>query len=97
MATRRRLTSGLAELEGWASSACQAERNVVYRALFAVADGSVFLNYDVFQEATRPQRYFFLVKENLMIKINRADDETFEILYIGSLDGHSERAEKDAA
>ena len=43
MAMRLQLTAGVELLEDWAESATQAERNVVYEALFAVGDGSAFL------------------------------------------------------
>ncbi|MFE6617065.1 DUF6235 family protein [Amycolatopsis sp. NPDC057786] len=87
MAMRLQLTSGLQVLEEWAINAPQADRNVVYEALFAVADGSAFLIYDIFGDSREPHQFLFLVKHDLVMRIgiDRADS-SFEIVYIGALE-----------
>jgi hypothetical protein len=81
---RLRLTSGLPVLENWSENACQADRNALYRALFAVADGSAFLIYDVFSDAGRAQRFVFQVKQDLMVMVGLDREESFGILDIST-------------
>ncbi|MDS0136214.1 MULTISPECIES: DUF6235 family protein [unclassified Amycolatopsis] len=86
MAMRLQLTAGVQVLEDWAESATQAERNVVYEALFAVGDGSAFLIYDIFGDPHDPGNFMIMVKPGLVLKImvQRAES-AFEIRYVGRL------------
>ncbi|MFC9254535.1 DUF6235 family protein [Amycolatopsis thailandensis] len=87
MAMRLQLTSGLQVLEEWAINAPQADRNVIYEALFAVADGSAFLIYDIFGDGRDPHQFIILVKHDLVIRIGlKRADSSFEIVYIGALE-----------
>ncbi|WP_410642179.1 DUF6235 family protein [Amycolatopsis sp. lyj-346] len=87
MAMRLQLVAGVEVLEEWADSATQAERNVLYEALFAIGDGSVFLIYDVFGDPDDISNFIILVKADLMVKINvQRAESAFEILYVGTLD-----------
>lgn len=87
MAMRLQLTSGLRVLEEWAIDAAQADRNVIYEALFAVADGSAFLIYDIFGDPHDPHQFIILVKHDLVMKITlMRSDSSFEIGYIGALE-----------
>ena len=92
MAGPRRLVSGLSVLDDWSSTACQADRNVVYEALFAVADGTVFAAYDILDvvnESGRPPQFFVQVKDGLgaWIRMHRAGE--FGIVYIGAPAPHA--------
>jgi len=93
MALRLQLTAGLDILEGWADAATQAERNVVYEALFAVCDGSAFLVYDIFGDSADPGNFIVVVKTGLVLKVmvQRADS-TFEIRYVGALESDVDAA-----
>jgi hypothetical protein len=91
----RRLVSGLSVLDDWSSAACQADRNVIYEALFAVVDGSVFAAYDILDvvnEKGRPPHFFVQVKDGLgtRIRIHRADG--FGIVHIGAPDSKAAAA-----
>ncbi len=87
MAVRLQLTSGMQVLEEWAATAPQADRNVIYEALFAVADGSAFLIYDIFGDGRDPHQFIILVKHDLVIKIGlKRTDSSFEIVYVGALE-----------
>lgn len=87
MAMRLQLVAGAEVLDEWADSATQAERNVLYEALFAIGDGSVFLIYDVFGDPEDISNFIILVKADLMVKINvQRAESAFEILYVGTLD-----------
>jgi hypothetical protein len=80
---RLRLTTGLRRLEQWSATAGQIERNAVYRALFAIIDGSAFQTYEIL-DAERTREFFVVVREDLVIKIRLPSWNTFAILYIGA-------------
>ncbi|KDN18880.1 DUF6235 family protein [Amycolatopsis rifamycinica] len=93
MAMRLQLVAGVEVLEEWADSATQAERNVLYEALFAIGDGSVFLIYDVFGDPEDISNFIILVKADLMVKIRvQRAESAFEILYVGTLDDDASAA-----
>ena len=84
----RRLSAGLRRLDHWAASAGQVDKNAMYKALFAVADGSVFRAYTTWDDDATPVREFFvLVREDLVVKISFRRTDSFGIVYIGSLTG----------
>lgn len=92
MAVFRRLVSGLAVLDTWSASACQADRNQIYEALFAVVDGSVFVAYDVLDahDASERQSQFFVrVKDELGARIRMDDADGFVVVYIGAPGSHA--------
>jgi hypothetical protein len=93
MAMRLQLTAGLEVLESWAETASQAERNVVYEALFAVGDGSAFLVYDIFGDPRDPGNFLVMVKSGLVMKVmvQRADS-AFEIRYVGAVEDEVDAA-----
>jgi hypothetical protein len=78
-----RLTSGLEELEKWSCNATQGEKNVVYDALFAVADRSVFSTHQVVDDINRPTQFFVLTRGYLAVKIRIHGFDDFGIVYIG--------------
>ncbi len=79
----RRLNLGMHRLEEWAASATQVEKNVVYDALFAVLNGTVFSNYRILNDLERTREFFVIVRDNLVVKIRFCDSEEFGIEYIG--------------
>jgi len=87
MAMRLQLTAGLEVLEDWAETASQAQRNVVYEALFAVGDGSAFIVYDIFAAPGDPGNFLIMVKPGLVMKVmvQRAES-AFEIRYVGAVE-----------
>lgn len=85
---RFRLERGLDVLDDWSETASQATRNAVYRALFAVLDGSVFRRYSTLDSYVRPQDFCVYLHDELVIGI-QLDDETFTIDYIGPVAGRS--------
>jgi hypothetical protein len=96
MAAFRRLVSGLSVLDTWSGSACQADRNQIYEALFAVVDGSVFVVYDVLDArdaAERPAQFFVRVKNGLGARIRMDDAGGFGIVYIGAPDSNAGAAD----
>jgi len=84
MATRLRLTSGIPVLDHWSQTASQADRNVIYEALFAIVEGSVFLAYEILDQSGRPPEFFVVVKDDLGTKICIHRGDSFGITYIGS-------------
>lgn len=94
--SRLRLSLGMAQLEEWAATAGQAEKNALYKMLFAVADGSVFRTYKVLDDVQEVGEFFVLVREDLVVKVNFPRPGTFGVLFIGApADGPSR--DQDAA
>jgi hypothetical protein len=81
-----RLDGGIDQLEAWAATARQVQKNHLYKALFAVTDGSVFNTHGVLQDTENPHAKFILVRQDLVLKVSYAQD-SFGILYIGPLEG----------
>lgn len=68
-ATRFRLESGLDVLEDWAEDARQSRKNAVYKALFAMIDGSLFRDYRVIDDFQCPNEVYVVVRDDLIMKI----------------------------
>ena len=83
---RFRLNMGMARLESWAATAGQIDKNAVYKALFAVSDGTVFQNYKVLDDVHQPREFFIMVRPDLVVKICFHETDSFGILYIGPID-----------
>lgn len=77
---------GMARLEEWAATAGQIDKNAVYKALFAVSDGTVFQNYKVLDDVHQAREFFIMVRRDLVIKIAFHETDAFGILYIGPID-----------
>jgi hypothetical protein len=84
---RFRLELGLHVLESWAESAPRSDKNAVYKALFAMTDGSLFRNYRVIEDFQRPDEVFVIVRDHLMIKLRITCVDSFGILYVGPCGG----------
>lgn len=81
---RYRLETGLEVLDSWSEQAGQAKKNAIYRALFAMQDGSLFHSYRVVDDFQRPSELFVIVKDDLVLKICFNCFDSFGIVYIGS-------------
>ena len=82
-ATRFRLETGRDVLEEWAETASQSKKNVIYKALFAMVDGSLFRTYRVVDDFQRPNELFVIVKDNLVMKIRINCFDSFGVVAIG--------------
>jgi hypothetical protein len=81
-----RLSSGLRRLEQWSTTASQNEKNAVYKALFAIADGSAFSSYKIIHDFNRMGELAVQVRDDLFVKICFRHFDAFGIVHIGSLD-----------
>jgi hypothetical protein len=80
---RFRLETGLEVLEVWAETASQSQKNAIYKALFAMQDGSLFRTYRVVDDFQRSNELFVVVKDNLVMKIRVNCVDSFGIVAIG--------------
>lgn len=80
---RFRLETGLEVLEEWAETASQSKKNAIYKALFAMQDGSLFRTYRVVDDFQRSNELFVIVRDNLMMKIRVNCVDSFGIVEIG--------------
>lgn len=87
MTSTLKLDSGLQHLEDWADTASQTEKNHLYKALFAVSGRTVHHHYGVLTDKENRNAHFVLVREDLVLKVNYSDQDTFDIAYIGSMAG----------
>jgi hypothetical protein len=81
-----RLESGLDWLDKWSATASQAEQNALYKALFAIADGSVFHTYLTAGDVAQAEEFLVLVRDELVLKVRLHYPDAFGIVYIGT--GH---------
>jgi hypothetical protein len=80
-----KMDNGMRQLEVWADTAHQVHKNHLYKALFAVTDGSVANHYAVLRGTEETTR-FVLVREDLVLKVTYPDADSFTIDYIGPMD-----------
>lgn len=81
--SRFRMETGLEVLEEWSNSATQSHKNAVYRALFAMLDGTLFRTYRIIDDFQRPSELYVIVKDDLTIKIRVNCFDSFGIVYVG--------------
>jgi hypothetical protein len=84
---RNHLRGGLDVLDGWSETAAQSARNALYRALFAIGDGSVFHLFQTSSHRARPDEVTVYLRADLVVTISQIDADFFDIAYIGPLDG----------
>lgn len=77
------VTCGLDLLDEWSAHATQAQKNIVHRVIFSVADKSVFTDYVVVDDVENHMEFFVLAKSDLAVKIRIDGLDSFGILYIG--------------
>lgn len=82
---RFRLESGLDVLDEWAQNASQSKKNALYKALFAMQDGSLFHTYRVIDDFQRANELYVVVRDDLVIKIRINGLDVFDIVSIGSV------------
>jgi uncharacterized protein DUF6235 len=85
---RFRMETGFEVLEEWSETASQTQRNAVYKALFAMQDGSMFRSYRVIDDFQRANEVFVIVKDDLVMKIRVKCADAFDIIAIGPC-GHT--------
>src|SRR5579859_6054451 len=78
-----RLASGLEILDRWSAQAGQAEKNIVHDVLFALAEKSVFADYDVVDDVTKTLEFFVLARGELTVKVRVHGLDSFGIVYVG--------------
>ena len=82
-ATRFRMETGHAVLESWSQTATQSKRNAVYKALFAMQDGSLFRTYRIVDDYQRPNELYVIVRDDLVMKVRVNCFDSFGIVAIG--------------
>jgi hypothetical protein len=77
-----RLRAGLGHLERWSATSRQAVRNAVYRALFAIGDGSVFRAYRTMRQSSSGEMEV-QVRDDTVVTVRLSDEDAYDIVYIG--------------
>lgn len=80
---RFRMDTGIEVLGNWAEDARQSRKNAVYRALFAVADGTVFRTYRIVDDFKQANEFFIVLRDDLVVKVRVHDFDSFGVVYIG--------------
>lgn len=80
---RFRFETGIEVLEDWAETANQTQKNAIYKALFAMLDGSLFRTYRVVDDFQRPSELFVIVRDDLVLKIRINCFDSFGVVHIG--------------
>lgn len=80
---RFRMETGHDVLEDWTETANQTQKNAIYKALFAMLDGSLFRTYRVVDDFQRPSELFVIVRDDLVLKIRINCFDSFGIVHIG--------------
>jgi hypothetical protein len=78
----RRLRAGLGNLDRWSATSRQALRNAVYRALFAIGDGSVFRAYRTLRRPSSGEMQV-QVRDDTVVSVRLAAGNAYDIEYIG--------------
>ena len=81
--TYSRMEAGFDVLDVWSETASPSKKNAVYKALFAMQDGSLFRTYRVMDDFQRADEIFVVVKEDLVVKIRVKSFDAFDVLSIG--------------
>jgi Family of unknown function (DUF6235) len=82
-----KLNDGIDILEQWADTARHVSKNLLYKALFSITEGSVFERYAVLQDSQNPHEHFVMVREDLVVKIGfQPGGDGFGIQFIGPLE-----------
>lgn len=79
---RRKLRSGLGHLERWSATSGQAVRNAVYRALFAVGDGTVSRAYRTMRRPSSGEMQVE-VRDDTVVTVRVTEEDDYDIVYIG--------------
>ena len=79
---RMKLRAGLGPLERWSAHSRQAVRNAVYRALFAIGDGSVLQKYRTMLRPSSGELQVE-VRDDTVVTVRLAGRDAYDIVYIG--------------
>jgi hypothetical protein len=82
------MEDGFDALEEWSETASQSKRNAVYKALFAMQDGTLFRSYRVIDDFQKANEVFVIVKDDLAMKIRIKSVDAFDVVAIGPC-GHT--------
>lgn len=86
--TTFRMETGLDVLEDWSETASPREKNAVYKALFAMQDGSLFRTYRVIDDFQHAGELFVIVTNDLVMKIRVNRVDSFSVTAIGPCGSH---------
>jgi hypothetical protein len=86
-----RMETGVEVLDTWADTARQSDLNAIYKALFAMLDGSLFRTYRIVDDFQRPNELYVIVKDDLVLKVRINCFDSFGIVGIGTRDEFTER------
>lgn len=78
----RKLRAGIGTLERWSDSSRQAVRNAVYRALFAIGDGTVFRAYRTLRRPSSGEMQV-QVRDDTVVSVRLTGGNSYDIEYIG--------------
>jgi hypothetical protein len=81
--TQFRLDAALDALDAWAATACDADKDALYEALFALVDGTVERDYRVIDDERRLNEFAVVVRAGLVVKIRVTSFNSFEVVYAG--------------
>ena len=85
---RFRMENGFDTLEQWGETASQSKKNAVYKALFAMQDGTLFHSYRVIDDFQEANEVYVIVKDDLAMKIRIKSVDAFDVVAIGPC-GHT--------
>lgn len=78
-----RMETGVEVLAEWAETARQSDLNAIYKALFAMLDGSLFRTYRIVDDFQRANELYVIVKDDLVLKIRINCFDSFGVVAIG--------------
>jgi hypothetical protein len=85
-AIRFRMENGFDALEEWGETASQTQKNAVYKALFAMLDGTLFRTYRVVDDFQKANEVYVIVRDTLAMKLRIKSVDAFDVLAIGPCD-----------
>jgi hypothetical protein len=91
-ATRFRFETGHDVLETWAETANQTRKNVVYKALFALVDGSLFRDYRVIEDFQRLNEVTVVLRDDMTMRIRINCFDSFGIVSIDQTEATEDAA-----
>jgi hypothetical protein len=86
---RFRMENGFDALEEWGQTASPAQKDAVYKALFAMQDGTLFRSYRVIDDFQRTNEVHVIVKDDLAMKIRIKSVDAFDVVAIGPCGHHT--------
>lgn len=78
-----RLDTGIDVLETWTARSEEDDRSLVYQALFAMTDQSLFRTHRIVDDFQRLNEFFVLLREDLVLKLRVHCFDSFGVVYVG--------------